>query len=98
VSATASRPNDFSFEYWLSRGSIEGVHAWTRDAAGGVGEEQVIEVRQERLDLLLQLDDFIDAIDSGRRPMNSLEQARLNFCTLRAVERSISVGTEVALP
>jgi len=51
--------------------------------------------RQGRLDLELQLDDFIDAIERGMEPLNSFSEALANFRTLEAIERSLERGISV---
>ena len=92
VSASAFRPNDFNLEMWLEGGSIVATTVFHRegDAVAPVKEQIIVE--QKIIDLGLQFQDMLQAIESGQEPLNSFNQAYANFKALAAVDRSISEG------
>ena len=89
VANSAFRPNDFTLELWLSRGSIVGRKVFRRDGDGLVPKEDEIIVEQKVIDLALQYEDMVRAIETQRPPLNSFEEAYANFGVLKAIEQSI---------
>jgi predicted dehydrogenase len=92
VSAAAFRPNDFSLEMWLERGSLMATNVFHREGdALALAPEQII-VEQKIIDLGLQFQNMLQAIESGQEPLNSFNEAYANFKALAAIDRSISEG------
>ena len=88
ISFSAARANNFSLEAWMADGAIIGqqVHQW--DGTSGQ-EVDPIAVKQERLDLELQLEAFVQAIRERKQPMNSVAEARRNFQIITAIVAAV---------
>lgn len=95
VAAGAFRPNDFSLEMWLSRGSIVGIRVFRRQGDLLSSEPEEITVEQKTIDLDLQFTDMIRSIESGSEPLNSFAEAYENFRLLWAIHESIYSGKAV---
>ncbi len=95
VAAGAFRPNDFSLELWLSRGSIVGTRVFRRQGELLSSEPEEITVEQKTIDVDLQFTDMVRAIESGSEPRNSFAEAYENFRVLQAIHESIYSGKAV---
>ena len=89
VSNCAFRPNDFSIELWLSNGSITGTNIYKRKNDELINEPEVFKIEQNKIDLLLQLDDFIYAIENNCQTLNNFDEALENFNLINAIESSL---------
>lgn len=94
-SASAKRPPDFSIEVRGSKGSIIDRTHYYSDSGKLVSKQ--IEVKQERIDLLLQFDDLINSIESGKQPMNSFSEAYKNYEFVTAIEDSVKQNKTIKL-
>ena len=97
VAASAFRPNDFSLELWLSRGSILGTKVFRRRNDTVSPDPEEIKVEQKTIDIGLQFSDMVRAIESGSQPLNDFAEAQKNFTVLQAVEESVRSGGPVKL-
>jgi predicted dehydrogenase len=88
VSAAAFRPNEFELEAWFAEGSTRDRVLYRREGVT-TAPASPLTGDQQTPDLDLQLADLIAAIDRREVPLNSLDEARKNFETLRAIELSI---------
>ncbi len=95
VSTSAFQPRDISLQMWLAEGSIVGTTVHQRKGEEVAGSSFELEVVQEVIDLGHQYHSFVQAVDTGHQPLNSLEEAYENFCIIRAVEASIRSGQPV---
>jgi myo-inositol 2-dehydrogenase/D-chiro-inositol 1-dehydrogenase len=94
-SATANRPPDFSIEIWGSKGSIINCNHLYYEAGKLVSKQ--IEVKQEKIDLLMQFDDLIDSIENNKHPMNSFSEAYENYELITAIENSVKQNKTINL-
>jgi myo-inositol 2-dehydrogenase/D-chiro-inositol 1-dehydrogenase len=97
VAGSAFRPNDFSLELWLGRGSILGTKMYTRQGESQSLAAADIKVEQKVPDLRLQFSDMLRAIESRSAPLNSFDEAFRNFGVLQAIQQSIHSGRPVEL-
>jgi myo-inositol 2-dehydrogenase / D-chiro-inositol 1-dehydrogenase len=99
VSAAAFRPNEFDLEAWLSRGAVVGDACYRRSGDALEDRHQPLETEQEALDLVLQLEDLVRALDGDGAVPNSFSEAWENFRLIQAIERSAetSEGVGIAL-
>jgi len=86
-SASAFKPPDFNLEIWGTKGSISGRNVYKK--VNGKIESAAFEVVQNKMDLLLQLEDMIFAIENNYKPMNSFDEAQKNLDFITAIEKSI---------
>ncbi len=95
VSSSAFRPNDFSLELWFRQGSIVDRKIFKRvgDNVSLPAEEIIVE--QKTIDLALQYEDMVRAIDAHESPLNSFDEAYANFNAANAIIQSIQDGREV---
>lgn len=98
VSASAFRPDEFSLELWLARGSVVDETAYLRQDGATGPDARRLETSASRRDLADQFDNLVDAIATGRSPLNSFVEAEANFALLKAIERSIEIGLPVTMP
>lgn len=96
ASGSAFKPNDFNLELWSSKGAVVANRSYIRKN-DSVHEGEKIVVKQEKLDLQLQYEDFIRSIKEESSPMNSYVQALANFKALDAIKTSIQKGIPVEL-
>lgn len=96
-SATAFMPPDFHLDLWFSQGSILGKTLYRRKGNQIDLTAQDIVITQKKLDLVLEWEDLIAAIQSKRDPLNSFTQAYENFKILSAIEHSLQKGQPVSL-
>ena len=94
VSTGAYLPREISLEAWLSQASLVGSTLYRRDHHD---EGEALPVVQPHLDLWLQFDDLVAAIQQGRQPMNSLDEAFENFLIIEGLQRSLRTGQAVEL-
>lgn len=94
-SASAFRPPDFALEAWMSAGSVVAGHEYRRTGDGVDPNGEALAASQPRIDVALQFDDMVEAIESGRPPMNSAAEAHQNFRVLAAIDRSARAGAPV---
>jgi len=94
-SASAFKPPDFSFEIWGSKGSILGKDIYLKINRNL--EKRGIEVKQDKLDILLQFEDLINSIESNREPLNSFSEALKNFELINAIEQSVKTSQKIYL-
>lgn len=94
VSTGAYVPREISLQAWLSQASLVGSTLYRREQ-GDQGEE--LPVLQPHLDLWLQFDDLVAAIEANHQPMNSLAEAYRNFEVIEALQRSLRSGQAVEL-
>ena len=92
-SASANRPADFSIELWGSKGSIVNGNHYFYENSQLISK--AIEVKQERVDLLMQFDDLIYSIENNKQPMNSFSDARKNFDLITGIEDSVKSGKKI---
>ena len=92
-SGSAKRPNDFSLEIWGEKGSIVDQSVYLQNKEGF--EKTKIKVVQEKIDLLLQFEDMIQAIEQGKQPCNSFSEAKRNLALIKAIEDSITKNQPV---
>lgn len=97
ASASAFRPPDFGLEAWLERGSIVAGRGYRRAGDGVDPSFEELAVAQPRIDVALQFDDMLEAIETGRAPLNSAAEAHDNFRVLAAIDRSLRQGGPVAV-
>jgi predicted dehydrogenase len=97
ASGAAFRPNDFSLEMWLERGSILGTTVYLREHDQLASAQEKIVVEQRVIDLGLQFQDIVRAIESGQEPLNSFGEAYSNFMVLSSIEQSIREGRAVSV-
>lgn len=97
ASASAYRPDDFSLECWLERGSVLDDAVFRRGTGTVVGDPEPLNVEQGPLDLYLEFEDLVRAIDEGGRPLNSFDEALRNFRVINAIQTSIRTGEQVEL-
>jgi predicted dehydrogenase len=97
VAGAAFRPNEFSLEMWLERGSIVGTEIYRRagDVLNPSSEKMLVE--QKTIDLALQFQDMVRAIESAQQPLNSFTEAFRNFKLLTAIEQSVNESRAVDL-
>jgi predicted dehydrogenase len=95
VAASAFRPNDFSLEMWLSDGSILGTKVFRRQHDAIALEPEELIVAQKIIDIGLQFNDLVRAIETQTEPLNSFAEAEKNFRVLRAIEESVQSGNVV---
>jgi myo-inositol 2-dehydrogenase/D-chiro-inositol 1-dehydrogenase len=94
-SAAAFRPPDFALEAWMRDGSVVAGAEYRRSGDGVDPQGAALAVDQPRLDVALQFDDLLGAIESGRPPLNSATEAHENFRVLAAMDRSAKTGAPV---
>jgi predicted dehydrogenase len=94
-SASAFRPPDFALEAWMDGGAVVSGHEYRRSGDGVDPDGEALAVSQPRIDVALQFDDMVEAIESGRPPMNSATEAHQNFRVLAAIDRSARTGAPV---
>jgi myo-inositol 2-dehydrogenase/D-chiro-inositol 1-dehydrogenase len=92
-SASANGPGDFSIEIWGSKGCIIGTKYYSYSE--GKLNNTDIEIKQPRIDLLLQFDDLINSIENNRQPMNSFAEAKQNLEFITAIEDSVKSGKTI---
>ena len=92
VSTSAFQPREISLQLWGSQGSIVGTTLHKRQGNELAQPPTVLEVRQPMIDLGIQFYELSRAIQSGAKPMNSLEEAYQNFHVIAAIEASLSSG------
>ena len=97
VSAAAFRPNDFGLEMWLERGSIIATSVYHRDNDEIKPAPEQIVVEQKTIDLALQFQDMVRAVESGCGPLNSFDEAYQNFRVLSAIDQSINESKPVEI-
>jgi myo-inositol 2-dehydrogenase/D-chiro-inositol 1-dehydrogenase len=95
VSGSAFRPNDFSLEIWLSAGSIVGIDVFRREGDSLLADPERLVIEQEALDLELQYNDLVSAIENNHEPLNTFSEAYRNFKVIAAIEESIRSGQPV---
>jgi predicted dehydrogenase len=87
TSTTLIRSNDFHLEIYGTEGSIIGTRYYLKEGSEIVEREH--RVSQPKIDLELQFEDFFDAIEKDREPLNSIENALLNARVCNGAEKSI---------
>jgi len=95
-SGSAFKPNDFDLELWFSKGAVVANRSYVRKN-DSVHEGEKFLVKQEKLDLQLQYEEFIRSIEEECNPMNSYVQALANFKALDAIQNSIQKGIPIKL-
>ena len=90
ASGAAFRPNDLSLEVWLERGSIIGTNIYHRDGDTLRATSETLTIEQKATDLALQFQDMVRAIELGKEPLNSFNEAYGNFKVLTAIEKSFT--------
>ncbi len=93
TSSAAKRPDNFSLEIWGKNGSIIDQFLYLQK------EERLetteIKVTQEKIDLLLQFENMIQAIERDKQPRNSFNEAKKNFALIKAIEKSVATNKAV---
>jgi myo-inositol 2-dehydrogenase / D-chiro-inositol 1-dehydrogenase len=97
ISSAAFLPRDISLQGWYEGGSFVETTVHRRCGEEPDVAAEQLQVVQETLDLGLQFEAFLRAIQSGTQPMNSFAEAYLNFRLIHAVERSLKGGLAVSL-
>lgn len=97
LSIAALQPREVEIQSWYEGGTIRGGKLYRRIGDQIAAEPEVLDLQQSVLDLHLQIDDFLKAVQMGREPMNSLAEAKANFRLIEAVERSLATGQVVEL-
>ncbi len=92
-SASANRSSDFSLEVWGTEASIVGGDLYRKTSH----TKEQIEIRQEKLDLVLQYENMIQAIENKTQPMNSFDEALKNFELITAIEDSVKAKKTILL-
>jgi UDP-N-acetylglucosamine 3-dehydrogenase len=95
MSLAAFQPREIELQAWYEQGTIRGDRLYRRSGDQILPKVEEVDISQPLLDLHLQFDDFVDAVTQQREPMNSFHEARANFELIRAVERSLVVGTPI---
>lgn len=95
ASASAFTPQDFHLELWYSHGSIQAHQVYRREGAHTSPHSVPLNVVQAKGDLLLEWEDLLSAIATGKSPLNSYEEARANFLVMQAIEESIATKRPV---
>jgi predicted dehydrogenase len=94
-SASAFKPPDFNIEIWGTNGSIENRKIYKKEE--GKITESPLEVVQKKMDLLLQLEDMILAIENNQEPMNSFSEAQKNLELINAIEDSLKENKPIKI-
>jgi predicted dehydrogenase len=94
-SASANRPPDFSIEVWGSKGSIVGTDYYI--SSGSKPSSRKLEIKQEKIDLLMQFDDLVSSIENQHQPMNSFGEAKRNRELISAIENSVKSNKIIIL-
>ncbi len=94
-SASAFRPPDFNIEIWGTEGSIIGRDIYK--LKHGELEKSLINVEQKKIDLLLQFENLVNAIENKSEPMNSFAEALKNFEFISAVENSVKENQPIKI-
>lgn len=97
VSASAFLPRDFSLEMWMSEGCIRGDQLYRRSGDNVEETPVTLPVDQPVLDLGMQFEELVRAIQEGGPIHNCLAEAYENYCIIHAIERSVREGQPVGV-
>lgn len=97
LSIASLQPREVEIESWHERGTIRAGKLYRRVGDQVAPEPEVLDLRQSVLDLHLQFDDFLEAVQGGLEPMNCLTEAKANFRLIEATERSLATRRVVEL-
>jgi predicted dehydrogenase len=96
VCSVARRPNEFVLEAYGDKGTVLGQQLCVEMAPDRL-DTRVIDIKQPVLDLVLQFQDFLNAIHDERPPLNTAEMAIQNLLVCEAADMSIATGQSVCL-
>lgn len=87
ISSTLIRNNDFHIEIYGTDGSIIGTKYYINEGSQIIEKEH--QINQTKIDLELQWENFFEAIEKNKEPLNNLSNALLNAKVCNAAEKSI---------
>lgn len=94
-SGSAFKPPEFNVEIWGTKGSIIGRNIYKK--VNNKLESSSFVVEQKKMDLLLQLESLIYAIENNSKPMNSFSEAQKNLNIISAVENSVKENKPIKI-